>query len=593
MGSSEVKIFAIATLGLMRRYDEVVYKVYVPAGGRQSRKPYYIRTYFSPLALILAHAIEHKASSATLTVAAPITLYTEWESQIEKSQIDLEAVANSILKKEILREETSKKEDTQKQYLIDEEVSSELQEAKEIYRITKLEFPDSAGGGRSSDKLPYIFTRKATIQYIAEKSGEGSNKLSLDFYMALLPLTGSFQHDEEKVWKGKVWIFREKSEGDIEMFGRSLASSFTYAIRESLRRVEGKGGAIILVDTTHGLNIAAAHLMASVVQNYGLINYELERRGIELLDIYFYNSDPYDPKRRDKLQLLSHYYQKVVGASIAEIAHRAPEVCQSEKGGGSPGGREPSQEFCNLLKRVITMLRSNLLLWSLYDIETLNYTPDEIRISEIRIGLKYKDKDKKKSEISEINYDIEGAVDSGVVWLWEILKEAAQRAITELKDKDVMSHIERTRRKKAVCFNVERLAKAVKESTDWHWNLLREIMGPTAELILQHELEEWESSKNLKYLYPKGLGDCIKCDILPRESVGGITYRIAKPQLEQEKARNIVAHAGITKVVEDMYFLFTEQQNDCRLTVLCIAEKFPDNILQAIIKRGQSSYDTS
>ena len=373
----------------------------------------------------------------------------------------------------------------------------------------------------AGNRLPCIYTKPAALT-------DGERRWRGHLHLAVVPLVGAF----------KTAIYREHD--DPGHLLECITASVVYTLRQITKTLKDRKIHAVLLDTTHGLNLLATAVARAASTAYPLIAYEW---GVDKL--YIYNSDPVTGAAGDLD--ISYYYQ---------IQDRATTI------------RTLLAETATRLKKPhLLLLEYGLLPYALYTAATQPPTDTK---PEIEITTK------PTTQIKEIQYKSKDCDTYAILntWLTSLL--------LELHCHYHDANYTPTCLPNAVCYDLQKIRAALQQTdcADPKAALTREILGPVPRLLWLHELSEFDETK-LQYMIQ--LDDTARdsadykaiCQNLPQDQQG---CKCLRPNKIQHEVRHVVAHAGLTGVMEDMAIIL---DSHCKPLYICLA-KTPQTLIQKL-----------
>ena len=594
-------LLTLATLGNFFSYKTVVYRVYVPKDRR--REPIRIATSFGPLAIIAANIVNTYNSNPEdrvffhLVLFTPITLSTTLNNispSLIKIRIkNLEALATRISKE--LHDHLKKDKSTLEKCPV-----GFREEAYTVTVESNLGKDDIKPRDQSGDlgKLPVTIDVNSKI--IVEKV-RGNTRIEADgkITIVLVPLTGSF------TVCNKIILFREKRGKDAQIFSEIMLGSIIEGLRGTMRKIDynpsEEENVLLLVDTSHGLNSVTSIMLQAVSNTLPLIRYTVKSKGFNDLETRFYNSDPVLQTRNgDSCKTLvasidnnvSYYYTGISSSNLLTIVRTVGKLIKTRN--------ESKDPIYDAIKGLV-LLSYGLIPWGLYEISKYRMEEFSNKIHLARVSI-----DEGKTQTIEVKYELEREYRESPhlyvigAWISELVVKAARNI------EEHTTTIKCGAEARVKCYDIEYMKSLVeideKEDTgnQWYLQFIRETMDRVTSIIVGNEIKEWKENpyKRLTYIvstqdesrdveYIKENMENYCKDFPHNYSDENLCYIC--PTRKQENIRNIVAHAGLTSVIEEMAFVFEKIKADKddkvkhRVKMICIGEKFPHNVLLKLI----------
>ncbi|NPA97217.1 MAG: hypothetical protein GXO32_06415 [Crenarchaeota archaeon] len=658
----KVAVMSLSTLGDFAKYSPVFYRVYVEKEDG-SRVPIVVATNLGPLAPLAARLVYLTSSGLNvaeffLGFVTPMTLTIAIANSLEDFQ-NILANPRIFLNKvseELVNNIRSNYEDVQK-YIKENREKVDLL-CKEINR--KVHAVTMELSGEVSLSEPELVAQRIVVENEnegrREETGVIAKKIKLIVHdicsskeheysgymgLSLVPQTG--RYSKRVGAKNIVGLFREKHVADVRVFNNVLKAAYIRAISFSTRFVHSNifrkcdvDRAEVLIDTTHGLNIATTMLMQALRDTLPLIKFELYKalanrdsaHGKDLkkiIKVYLYNSDPVLGLRKQNWESLnitvesnvSYYFTledyKRIG-SIGEVIKRIEDLIFE--------GRIIESKDLESLGRYLEalyLISRGLVVWGLYVFDT--YKGDYIISPKwLSISIRSKDNNTIHINLSVIGNreraEVADKIEIGA-WLTSLARDLIEEVSKAISANGSSCWDEVIEYDRVKCYDFEKLMKIVnaitKSGSDPKGygnqdlerlaiskvtlDFLREVIENIAKVILSNEVGEWLNNATGRVLYfaPPVFSIEIEvekfrkheCSQILRTKSDNYGYYYLTPMKVQIELRNILAHAGLTAVHRFVAIAFKNVQKDsgekeCKASAFCIAAPFPREKLKEL-----------
>ena len=648
-------IMILSTLGDFSRYSPVFYRVFVEGEGSRSRIPIVIATNVGPLALLAAHIIDLReryngaGHSFFLGFVTPITLSTviakdvdDFRNLVTNPRVFLCRVSKDLVESIRFRYQQvidfwQKYDDVERlcrekhceriHYAVNLEIEG-CDSSKELepiaYHIATEQLNKELNNSLELSSTSTMIVRKVKLEIIDLCSLIGRTsreKIEVPGYLGLfiVPQTGRY------IGKNFVGLFREKSGDDVEVFVNVMRASYVRALRLATAFVcnkilnHGFDSVRVLIDTTHGLNIATSMLTQIVRDSLPLMGFELRkalanRSSKYSIRVYLYSSDPalgLHDKEFQSLKItvennISYYFALEDVESVGTIGDVLRRVSSSIlKTLRNYRGDHELKIFERYLE-ALCMLNKGLVVWGLYTLDTLQeeprYVPTWLKITvksakenEMQVQLSiHSDKAGDLRALARVADKIEIGL-----WLTSLAKDVLREVSRMLRIEGVNCWSGVVDDKNVVCYDLDKLKKLVTALNSEHHDeevsiskvsidFMRELIEDLAKIILENEVKEWieNASKRIQYFVPplfhieeKKVSEARPCSEILGEKKENHFYYLT-PMKVQSNPRNVLAHAGLTAVHRFVAIAFTDTDDGkCRARAFCIAAPLPTGMI--------------
>ncbi len=393
-------IVGLGSLGNMRGYNLVNYRVFVPQRSHESfeptrRKPIIATSRLGSLAVISAlYSEAMRASRASnndnarlaLGFLAPITLVTQIENGDEiltlLEQGESERAYNLLVDKLMTTmRNTASINDTLLQYIVAklrEKVSKS--DSKSSIAVVPYSLRECKQHTLSAveHRLPLLSRTSCTLQMKIIERGEVEDlETSIDVYLVVIPITLASRLNENVV------IFREESRSDVERWNIAIDATISYSIyriiTSAFSGLRNSDEALLFLDTTHGIN----SLVSALSRNEHIAWITALLKGPSIAHLLRYNSDPapipvqrgrssQDPIEWEKRSFdetlkynMSYYYSIVEPENALTILRAEIDRLVEQYRIGKTQGVQDFDESVKTALFALYITKLGLLVWSI------------------------------------------------------------------------------------------------------------------------------------------------------------------------------------------------------------------------------------
>ena len=376
-------------------------------------------------------------------------------------------------------------------------------------------------------------------------------------YLVLVPFVGA-----HRVGDRVVRFIERHTESAYQFFNAALRNSIQLATRhvvqDFLQRIGGVGDVVLILDTTHGINLLVSALADAVLGSLPLVKYEVLRSGRRLVGdgIFIYNTGPlargvdYVAEGYDIPYFYTFERVRPLGSLVDDVLHLVSSGSHRVLGSG------PGRDYAESIW--LSMYGAVLLYFGL-----VLHGVHVLRISDRGGAIGVYPWVRVRVDGGDVEYEF-GGVDGGVVnyglvWFVDLLRESVRQVLASSRCLDVSRRVSR------VCWDgvfgddaftcitpdvlrvVSRpLEELGSDDVTWFFRFVREIVNPSAKVVIDHELDEYKKDLTRRLAY--FAAEPFRGAFFRAGGGGGDLVDCVTPMVVQGSIRNVVAHGGLTAV---------------------------------------------